>query len=153
MKCPKCGSGRGRVVDTRASREGDSVRRRRVCGACGHRFTTHERVERNEWTVTKRDGREEAFSAEKLKASIRTAAAKRPVSEEQIGDLSEAVARELKPKYPEQVPAQAVGEAVLARLGGLDEVAYLRYASIFRRFRDAAQFAAEARRLRMRGRR
>lgn len=153
MKCPKCGAERDRVVDTRESRAGDTVRRRRVCGACGHRFTTHERVDRNEWSVVKRNGREEAFSGDKLKASIRVAAAKRPVSEEQIGDLADAVARELKPKYPEQVPAQAVGEAVLSRLGALDEVAYLRYASIFRRFKDASQFAAEARRLRLRLRR
>jgi transcriptional repressor NrdR len=153
MKCPKCGAERDRVVDTRESRAGDAVRRRRVCGACGHRFTTHERVDRNEWSVVKRDGREEPFREEKLKASIRVAAAKRPVSEEQISSLASAVARELKPKYPEQVPAQAVGEALLARLGAVDEVAYLRYASIFRRFRDAGQFAAEARRLRLRGRR
>jgi len=146
VKCPKCGATRGRVVSSRSAGDGGEVRRRRACGACGHRFTTVERVTARRWAVKKRGGGEEPFDAAKLRRSVEAALAKRPAAGARVASLAADVERKLRREFPEEVPSTAIGQAVLVRLAALDEVAYLRYASVFRRFRDAAQFAAEARR-------
>lgn len=145
MRCPKCAGDRDKVVDSRTLQEGAAIRRRRVCLACGHRFTTYERVTAPVLMVLKRDQRREEFDLEKLKRSIAYAVAKRPVPPQQV----EAIAQEIRREAEEAggadalVPSTVIGQKVLQRLEKLDEVAYLRYASIYRRFRDAAQFFSE----------
>ena len=145
MRCPKCAGDRDKVVDSRTLQDGAAIRRRRVCVSCGHRFTTYERVAAPALTVFKRDQRREEFDLEKLKRSIAYAVAKRPVPPQQV----EAIAQEIRREVEEAggadalVPSMVIGQKVLQRLEKLDEVAYLRYASIYRRFRDAAQFFSE----------
>lgn len=145
MRCPKCAGDRDKVVDSRTVRGGEAIRRRRVCVSCGHRFTTYESVAAPALTVLKRDQRREEFDLAKLQRSIAYAVAKRPVPPQQV----EAIAQEIRREVEEEggadalVPSTVIGQKVLKRLEKLDEVAYLRYASIYRRFRDAAQFFSE----------
>ena len=145
MRCPKCAQDKDKVVDSRTLQEGGAIRRRRVCLACGHRFTTYERVATPALTVLKRDQRREAFDSGKLLRSISYAVAKRPIPPQQVEALAEDIRREVEDKSGTDalVPSTVIGQKVLARLEKLDEVAYLRYASIYRRFRDAAQFFSE----------
>ena len=143
MKCPKCGADRDRVVDSRAVQAGAAIRRRRLCLACGHRFTTRESPVGEILMVQKRDGRLEPFDKRKLQQSIEHAVVKRPVGTRQIEGLVDAIADRLKAEYDELVPSTEVGRRALDGLEAIDEVAYLRYASIFKRFRDAAQFTIE----------
>ncbi len=137
MKCPKCGSDDDKVLDSRAVREGAAIRRRRECTVCGTRFTTHEEIDRDEVTVVKQDGTREPFSRQKLEKGVRIACQKRPVSEDQLQSLLDSVVASLE---GEEVPTSKIGELVMERLHKLDEVAYIRFASVYRRFTDVNQF-------------
>ena len=137
MKCPKCGSDDDKVLDSRAVRDGAAIRRRRECTVCGARFTTHEEIDRDEVTVVKQDGTREPFSRQKLEKGVRIACQKRPVSEDQLQSLLDSVVASLE---GEEVPTSKIGELVMERLHALDEVAYIRFASVYRRFTDINQF-------------
>ena len=140
MRCPRCGHQEDKVIDSRASRNGDVIRRRRACVQCGHRYTTREEVVKTRLHVIKRDGRHEELSREKLINGIRRACEKRPISPEQIDALVDAIATELESEYEREVPSEVIGEKVMERLEKLDEVAYVRFASVYRRFKDVNQF-------------
>jgi transcriptional repressor NrdR len=147
MRCPKCAGPDDKVIDSRASREGRAIRRRRVCLACGHRYTTYEQIERSELVVVKRDGRREIFSRDKLSSGLNKACEKRPVSQETIGDIVERITDELANEYDREVPVNAIGERIMDALRDLDKVAYIRYASIYRRFEEAVDFVEVATKL------
>jgi transcriptional repressor NrdR len=140
MRCAKCGCQEDKVIDSRASREGSTIRRRRECLACGNRFTTYEEIEHEELMVIKRDGRAEEFSKEKLISGIRKACQKRPVSSKTIEDLAGRIIDEISLKFDREAPSLAIGERVMEGLRKIDEVAYVRFASVYRRFEEAAQF-------------
>jgi transcriptional repressor NrdR len=139
MRCPECDATENRVVDTRTSRGGRAVRRRRECAVCGARFTTYEYVEARPVQVLKRDGSAEEFDREKLLRSIRIACAKRPVSPSEIEAVAEAVEDALA-RYVGEVPSARIGETVMDGLRPLDRVAYVRYASVYRNFQDVGEF-------------
>ena len=143
MRCPKCAQSDDRVIDSRSIRHDEVIRRRRVCAKCGHRFTTYEEVVKTVLCVLKRDGRHEDFSRAKLRAAVCHAAVKRPISDPQMDVLVDDVAHEIETEYEREVPATVIGNKVMSKLQKLDEVAFLRYASVFRRFRDASQFLSE----------
>jgi len=135
------------VIDSRASREGSTIRRRRECLACTHRFTTYEEIEREGLMVIKRDGRREEFSRDKLLSGLRKACQKRPISPKVIEEVAEKIADELSDKYDREVPGMAVGERVMEALRELDKVAYVRFASVYRRFEEATEFVREVKKL------
>ena len=135
------------MIDSRSSKEGATIRRRRECLACTHRFTTYEEIEHELLTVIKRDGRREPFSREKLVTGIQRACQKRPVSAEAIADAVERIVEGLAAEYEREVPAHAVGERVMRELRALDPVAYIRFASIYRHFEEITDFVEEATRL------
>ena len=137
MKCPKCGVDEDRVLDSRSARDGAAIRRRRECAKCGHRFTTYEEIDRDEVLVVKKDGRRETFDRTKVDKSIRQACGKRPVSDEQIRTMIDHVVANLE---GDEVPATKVAELVMNELHKVDEVAYIRFASVYRQFKDVAQF-------------
>ncbi len=141
MKCPFCAHQEDRVIDSRASNSGDVIRRRRECEGCARRFTTYERVEYALPTVVKKDGRREAFDRDKIVASLRVALKKRNVSAEQIEGVADALERELVDAEAREIGSSAIGERVMGRLRDLDEVAYVRFASVYRSFRDIEEFA------------
>jgi transcriptional repressor NrdR len=147
MRCPKCGSQEDRVVDSRASREGATIRRRRECSGCGHRFTTYEEVERDQLVVLKRDGRREELSKEKLHAGLRKACQKRPISPKAIEDLVEKIVDAVANKFEREVPAEFIGKMVMDGLRVIDDVAYVRFASVYRRFQEATDFVQEVKKL------
>ena len=147
MRCPKCGFQDDKVIDSRASREGSTIRRRRECIACAHRYTTYEQIEPARLMVQKRDGRTEEFSREKLLSGIQKACQKRPVSQEAITDFVERVVADLADRFDREVPGSAIGARVMEGLRGLDAVAYVRYASVYRRFQDVTEFEDEIKRL------
>lgn len=137
MKCPKCGIDNDKVLDSRSAREGAAIRRRRECGACGHRFTTFEELDRAEVMVVKKDGRREQFDRGKIDRSIRHACGKRPVSDEQIRTIIDHVVAGID---CDEIPADKIAEMVMDELQKTDEVAYIRFASVYRQFKDVAQF-------------
>ena len=137
MKCPKCGKDNDKVLDSRSAREGAAIRRRRECLECGNRFTTYEEVDSDELFVVKRDGRREQFSRSKLEHAVRVACQKRPVPESKLQGLVDSVIASLE---GEEIPSRQIGEEVMSRLFELDEVAYIRFASVYRRFKDVNQF-------------
>src|SRR5690242_18128510 len=147
MRCPKCGCQNDKVIDSRASREGATIRRRRECLGCGHRFTTYEEVERGGLVVLKHDGRREEFSKDKLLSGIRKACQKRPVSPKVIEDLVERIVDEITDKYEREVPSMAIGERVMEGLREIDEVAYVRFASVYRQFQEATDFVQAVKKL------
>jgi transcriptional repressor NrdR len=147
MKCPKCEHRENKVIDSREVREGSAIRRRRLCLNCGHRFTTYEEVLRAALQVIKRDGRREELSREKLMQSIAIACQKRPISIQQIEQMTNSVITQVEAEYEREVPSTALGTRVMAMLEKLDEVAYVRFASVYRRFKDVNQFMNEAERL------
>ncbi len=136
MRCPYCQTRDSRVIDSREITNGESVRRRRECIHCGRRFTTYERVEAAGLMVVKKDGRRQEFDPGKLRQKLRVALAKRPVGEEEIEALLAAVESELLARGTAEVPSSAIGEAVLRHLKRLDQVAYIRFASVYRQFAD-----------------
>jgi transcriptional repressor NrdR len=147
MRCPKCSCQDDKVIDSRASREGATIRRRRECIGCGFRFTTYEEIERAGLLVLKRDDRREEFSREKLLSGIRKACQKRPVSPKLIEDLVERIVNEVSDKYEAEVPAEVIGKLVMDNLRQIDEVAYVRFASVYRRFQEATDFVQEVKKL------
>ncbi len=143
MRCPKCTSIEDKVIDSRISREGNTIRRRRECLECGHRFTTTEGLVRDGLIVTKRDGRREDLSREKLNHAVRAACHKRPIEAEQMTMLVEDVIDALEAQYESEIPSQAIGDAVMQRLRKIDQVAYVRFASVYKEFRDVNEFVDE----------
>jgi len=143
MRCPKCTSIEDKVIDSRIARDGNSIRRRRECLECGHRFTTNEEFVRDTLVVIKRDGRQEPFLREKLIGAVRAACHKRPVDNEQISMLIEDVIDAVEARYESQVPTKAIGEHVMQRLRKMDQVAYVRFASVYKEFRDVSEFVDE----------
>lgn len=143
MKCPYCGDLDNRVMDSRLSQGGEVTRRRRECAACTRRYTTYERVEESLPLVVKKDGRREPFDHGKFVGGIKKACEKRPVSAEQIESVAETIERELADSGEKEVPSTSIGEKVMARLRVIDEVAYVRFASVYRSFRDLQEFMDE----------
>jgi transcriptional repressor NrdR len=143
MRCPFCGQQDGRVVDSRASKEGDAIRRRRECLNCGKRFTTYERIEEVAQMVIKKDGRREPFDRWKMKSGILKAIQKRPISMDQVDAMVDDIERALFGGSDHEVSAQLIGEAIMDRLKKLDEVAYVRFASVYRQFKDLNEFMNE----------
>jgi transcriptional repressor NrdR len=140
MRCPKCAAEDDKVIDSRSSGDGAQIRRRRECLKCGTRFTTYEEMYREKLRVKKRDGEYEEFSRNKLLAGIEKACEKRPVSAEQIEAVADRVIAELEKEFGRDVPSQKVGERVMQHLRDLDQVAYVRFASVYRKFDDVDQF-------------
>ncbi len=143
MRCPKCTSIDDKVIDSRISKEGNTIRRRRECLECGYRFTTTESVVRDGLIVIKRDGLREDFDREKLVHSIRAALHKRPVDAEQIAMLVDDVIDVVESQYESEIPTQAIGDAIMQRLKKIDQVAYVRFASVYKEFRDVSEFMHE----------
>ena len=140
MRCPKCGHVDDKVIDSRLARSGYVIRRRRACQRCNHRFTTYEEVIKPSLRVVKRDGRHEELDRKKLISGIERACEKRPISREQIEKTVDSIVDELENEYENEVPASVIGQKVMARLEKLDEVAFVRFASVYRRFKDVNQF-------------
>ena len=143
MRCPKCQALDDKVIDSRAIKGESVIRRRRECLACEHRFTTYEEIERDDLRVLKRDGRYEAFDRRKLIAGIDKACEKRPVSRETIERTVNEMIDELVKKHGDEIPTTAIGEKIMQHLRRLDEVAYVRFASVYRKFRDIKEFVNE----------
>ncbi|MBV9775546.1 MAG: transcriptional repressor NrdR [Acetobacteraceae bacterium] len=142
MRCPFCGHDDTQVKDSRPSEDGAAIRRRRYCIGCGQRFTTIERVQLRELTVVKADGRRVAFDRDKLARSIRIALRKRPVPEERIERIVTGVVRQLEASGEAEVASKQIGELVMETLKDVDAVAYVRFASVYRNFREAKDFEA-----------
>ena len=140
MYCSKCGSLEDKVIDSRLAKDGRSIRRRRECIGCGHRYTTYEEVERADLRVAKRDGRSEVFDRHKLLTGMVKACEKRPVSVEALEREAEEIIRDLEMDFPKEIPSHVIGAKVMERLHALDPVAYVRYASIYRNFQDIGEF-------------
>jgi len=135
------------VIDSRASREGATIRRRRECTKCSHRFTTYEEVEREGLMVLKRDGRREEFSREKLLSGLKKACQKRPVPLHVIEELVDKIVETVNNKYEGEVPADFIGTLIMDGLRATDDVAYVRFASVYRRFEEATDFVQEVKKL------
>ena len=142
MRCPRCANLEDKVIDSRSARNGALIRRRRVCLGCGHRFTTYEEILRTRLRVVKRDGRREDLNREKLISGITTACEKRPISAEQIESMVDGIVDELQAASEREVSSQVIGQKVMERLERLDEVAFVRFASVYRRFKDVNQFVS-----------
>ncbi len=140
MRCPKCGHLEDKVTDSRSARHGAVIRRRRMCLRCTYRFTTYEEILKAKLRVVKRDGRHEDLSRAKLSSGIERACEKRPVSTGDIDAVVEAIIDELEAEFEREVPSHVVGQKVMDRLEKMDEVAFVRFASVYRRFKDVNQF-------------
>lgn len=140
MKCGQCGDDDTKVIESRDVAEGQAVRRRRACSACGYRFTTYERVERPQLIVVKNDGTRQLFNRQKLLAGLYRACEKTPVSSMQLEDLVNSIEQELYACADSEVQSRKIGEMAMKRLAALNEVAYVRFASVYRRFTDIASF-------------
>jgi transcriptional repressor NrdR len=148
MRCPKCASLETKVLDTRTGKNENSIRRRRECLSCGYRFTTVEEVLRADLQVVKRDGRREEFDRNKMLAGLRKAVEKRPIDVMQIEMMVADVLAALEREYDQEIPSQAIGEQIMLRLRHLDQIAYVRYASVYKDFRDIGELAQEINELR-----
>jgi transcriptional repressor NrdR len=147
VRCPFCGSEDSRVVDSREARDGAETRRRRECAGCSRRFTTYERVEEVPPSVVKRDGRRETFDRDKLLGGLVKACEKRPVPRLELQRIADLVEAELASREEREMSTEEIGNMVIATLRDLDQVAYVRFASVYRRFEDVNQFMEELRRL------
>ncbi|MHB8080200.1 MAG: transcriptional regulator NrdR [Candidatus Krumholzibacteriia bacterium] len=145
MKCPRCAEDNDRVIDSRAVREGSAVRRRRECLACGERFTTYEAVETRPLLVIKKDGRRVPYDRARVMAGLAKACEKRPVPLERLEAIADFVEREAGGSLAREVPSQTIGRLVMEQLREADEVAYVRFASVYRSFRDVEEFMRELR--------
>ena len=143
MKCPYCGYKEDKVIDSRSSTQGNSVRRRRECLKCERRFTTYEHIEQIPLLVVKKDGRRESFDRNKILSGIIKACEKRSVSIQKIEDIVTSVERIVMRKYEKEIPSAVVGELIMDKLAALDDVAYVRFASVYRQFKDVNQFMHE----------
>jgi transcriptional repressor NrdR len=147
MHCSKCGSLDDKVIDSRLSKDGRSIRRRRECLQCGHRYTTYEEIERSELRVLKRDGRSEPFHKEKLIAGMMKACEKRPITRETVERAADEVIESLESEFPREIPSHVIGAKVMQKLHTLDQVAYVRFAAVYRTFQDIDQFIDELQKL------
>ncbi len=147
MRCPSCSSAENKVVDSRTARDGNAIRRRRECLACGARFTTYEYVERTQVLVIKKDGRREPFRREKLAEGISKACEKRPIPHDEIEALLDRVEVRVQGMGQSEIESRAVGEAVMEELARIDQIAYVRFASVYRDFRDVNHFMDEIKRV------
>jgi transcriptional repressor NrdR len=145
VKCPFCGHADDKVVDSRETGAGDSIRRRRECLQCGRRFTSYERVEEIPYFVVKKDGRREPFDRQKLLAGLHRACEKRPVSAKALQAIADEIEQMVSDSADREVESSRIGERVMERLRDLDKVAYVRFASVYRQFEDAQEFMAELR--------
>lgn len=143
VRCPFCTSDEDRVIDSRTSRDGREIRRRRECAGCERRFTTYERIEEALPLVVKADGRREPFDRNKIESGLSRAAGKRPVPAARLAEIAEAIEAEISELNVREIESHAIGERVLPRLRELDEVSYVRFASIYRDFRDIDEFVDE----------
>jgi transcriptional repressor NrdR len=143
MRCPKCTSIEDKVIDSRISKEGNTIRRRRECLECGARFTTTEVLVRDGIIVLKHDGRREDFDRDKLTRSVRAACHKRPIDAERITMLVDDVMDILEAQHDGEIPSHSIGEGVMEQLRKIDHVAYVRFASVYKEFRDVAEFVSE----------
>jgi transcriptional repressor NrdR len=143
MKCPYCGNREDKVVDSRPSKSGDAIRRRRECLKCEKRFTTYEQVEDMRPVVVKKDGRRENFDRGKILSGLRKACEKRPIAMEQLEQMVDDIQHDLETRYEKEYPSEVVGELIMQKLYDTDEVAYVRFASVYRQFRDAQAFSQE----------
>ena len=143
MKCPFCAHSENKVIDSRISKDGDAIRRRRECLGCGKRFTTYEFVEEVLPMVVKKDGRREPFDRSKIRAGIKKACEKRPISTDVIETIVEKVERSCQEFQDKEIPSSAIGEEIMRELQNLDGVAYVRFASVYREFRDVTDFVEE----------
>ena len=143
MKCPYCGYKEDKVIDSRSSSAGNSVRRRRECLKCESRFTTYEHIEQIPLLVVKKDGRRESFDRSKILSGIIKACEKRSVSLQKMEDMVISIERIVMRKYEKEIPAAVIGELVMEKLADADEVAYVRFASVYRQFKDVNQFMQE----------
>jgi len=147
MKCPFCGETEDKVIDSRLSRNGLEIRRRRECTDCGRRFTTYERIEEMPLMIQKKDGRREEFSREKVRSGIHKACEKLDISFHVIDDFLDDLERDLKETGEKEIPAAVVGERVMGWLHQQNDIAYVRFASVYREFKDVNDFVAELRSL------
>lgn len=147
MKCPFCSNTENKVIDSRMSREGDVIRRRRECDKCHERFTTHERIEEVLPLIIKKDGRREEFDRDKIRKGLDKAFEKREVSVEQKEELIDRVTRHLRGLGEKEIESSVIGQTVMDELKHIDQVAYVRFASVYRSFRDVNEFMAELNRL------
>lgn len=145
MRCPYCKLDDDRVLETRPMEEGITVRRRRQCKRCRRRFTTYERVEHRPLQVVKKSGKRQLFDRSKLLHALQKACAKRPISEDRLGEVLDRIEMRLYEKYDKEVPAKEIGEQVMVQLRELDQVAYVRFASVYREFQDVSEFMRELR--------
>ena len=141
MRCPFCGHAESQVKDSRPSEDGAAIRRRRLCPECGGRFTTFERVQLRELTIVKRSGRRTPFDRDKLARSISIAIRKRPIEPDRVERMISSITRQLESMGETELPSSTVGELVMKQLKSLDDVAYVRYASVYRDFRETQDFA------------
>lgn len=147
MKCPYCGKGRDKVIDSRLSSDARSIRRRRNCLKCKRRFTTYEYIEEVPLMVIKKDGRREPFDRKKILSGVIKACEKRPISMGKLEDMVEQIERHMQKSFEKEVEAREIGEFVMTKLAELDEVAYVRFASVYRQFKDIKQFMKELKQL------
>ncbi len=145
MRCPFCKQDNDRVIDSRASNDGFAIRRRRECLECSRRYTTYERLEESPLRVVKKDGRREPFDRGKILAGVRRACEKRPVSDEKLEEIVARIERLCSEKFDREVPTSFIGDLVMQELRTLDQVAYVRFASVYREFKDVTQFLQELR--------
>jgi len=143
VKCPFCGQLENRVIDSRLSKDGNAIRRRRECRECNRRFTTYERVETAIPMVVKKDGRREQFDRDKLKSGVLKACQKRPVSVDDVERFLDELERQIQEQGEREIPSQLLGERVMDYLHDLDDVAYVRFASVYRSFKDLKEFMSE----------
>ena len=147
MRCPFCSYGDSRVVDSRSVEEGSSIRRRRECPKCGRRFTTYEKYEEAPLVVSKKDGRRELFDTKKLMAGLLKAFEKRPVAYETVQDIADKIERELRMRGESEINSAVIGEIVMKYLEKTDQIAYVRFASVYRQFADVNNFMQELQRI------
>ena len=144
MQCPYCKENDDRVINSRTAADGTCVKRRRECSRCGRRYTTYERLEESVLRVIKKDGSREDFSRQKLLTGLLKACYKRPVSTDQLKEVIDDVERQLHQRYEREVPSNNIGNTVMRKLRELDQVAYIRFASVYREFKDVSDFVQEA---------
>lgn len=143
MKCPACHHFDTKVIDSRVTTDGITIRRRRQCQKCGFRFSTREEMELLDLTIIKRDGRKEAYSREKLAAGLRKALEKRPITADEFKKLVSNIEKDIQLKKKDEIKSSEIGEIVIKRLAKLDEVAYIRFASVYKSFKDVKTFQRE----------
>ena len=143
MKCPFCGETDNKVIDSRLGKNGDAIRRRRECIICGRRFTTYEHVEEIPVMIVKKDGRREVFSSDKVRSGIQKACEKRNISINVIDQFIDDLERDLKETGEKEIPSSIIGEKIMAKLHEIDDVAYVRFASVYREFKDVNDFVSE----------